>query len=65
VRNTSRQGKLLKILRIEEENYSHHHDNENILNRTCCGGSYKFRGGLGHVIGGTTRRKVTPNNQLA
>jgi hypothetical protein len=34
MRDTSRQGKFLKILRIEIENYSHHHDNGNVLNRT-------------------------------
>jgi hypothetical protein len=27
-------GKFLEILRIEIENYSHHHDNGNVLNRT-------------------------------
>jgi hypothetical protein len=32
VRETSRQGKFLKILRIEIENYSHQHDNGNIIN---------------------------------
>jgi len=30
----SQQGKFLKILRIEMENYSHHHDNGNVLNQT-------------------------------
>jgi hypothetical protein len=35
VRDTPRQGKLFsKILRIEMENYSHHHDNGNVLNST-------------------------------
>jgi hypothetical protein len=28
---------LLKLLRIEIENYSHHHDNGNVLNRTSMG----------------------------
>jgi hypothetical protein len=37
VRDTSRQGKFLKILRIEIENYSHQHDNGNIINRTSMG----------------------------
>jgi hypothetical protein len=36
-RDTSRQGKFLKILRIEIENYSHHHDNGNVSNRTSMG----------------------------
>jgi hypothetical protein len=34
VRDTSRQEKFFKILRIEIKNYSHHHDNGNVLNRT-------------------------------
>jgi hypothetical protein len=34
VRDTSRQAKFFKILRIEMKNYSHHNDNVNILNRT-------------------------------
>jgi hypothetical protein len=33
VRDTFRQKNSFKILRIEMENYSHHHDNGNILNR--------------------------------
>jgi hypothetical protein len=37
VRDTSQQGKFLKILRIEVENYSHHHDNGNVINRTSMG----------------------------
>jgi hypothetical protein len=37
VRNTSRQGKFLKILRIEIENYSHQHANGNVVNRTSMG----------------------------
>jgi nanoRNase/pAp phosphatase (c-di-AMP/oligoRNAs hydrolase) len=37
VRDTSRQGKFLKILRIEIENYSHQHDNGNKINRTSMG----------------------------
>jgi hypothetical protein len=37
VRDTSRQRKLLKILRIEMENYSHHHDNGNEINQTSIG----------------------------
>ena len=31
---STRQRKFVKILRIEMENYSHHHDNGNVLNRT-------------------------------
>jgi hypothetical protein len=36
-RDTSRQGKFLKILRIEMENYSHHRDNGNVINQTSMG----------------------------
>jgi hypothetical protein len=36
-RDTSQQGKFLKILRIEMENYSHHGDNGNVSNRTSMG----------------------------
>jgi hypothetical protein len=31
------QGKFLKIIRIEMENYSHHHDNGNVMNQTSMG----------------------------
>ena len=33
MRDTSRQENYLKLLRIEMENYSHPHDNGNVLNR--------------------------------
>jgi hypothetical protein len=32
VRDTSQQAKFFKILRIEMKNYSHPHDNWNVLN---------------------------------
>ena len=34
MRDTSLQENYLKLLRIEMENYSHPHDNGNVLNRT-------------------------------
>jgi hypothetical protein len=34
VRDTLRQAKFFKILRIEMKNYSHHHKNGNVLNRS-------------------------------
>jgi hypothetical protein len=34
MRDTSLQENYLKLLRIEMENYSHPHDNRNVLNRT-------------------------------
>jgi hypothetical protein len=34
VRDTSRQAKFFKILRIEMKNYSHHNGSRDVLNRT-------------------------------